>query len=91
MKDRIIPEIGFMGIRMSAKKWVQGKLNKAFLHFLPYLMIFQSFRSVFAALHFLKIIKHVAQNLVKKWRKALFNLPWTHFSMAKPETRPITS
>ena len=31
------------GYPKSAKKWVEVNLNKAFLHFLPYLMIFQSF------------------------------------------------
>ena len=28
--------------RNHSEKWIEGKLNKDFLHFLPYLMIFQS-------------------------------------------------
>ena len=42
------PENRVSGIRSTMEKWVEGKLNKAFLHFLAknfltaYLMIFQS-------------------------------------------------
>ena len=40
------PKTRVSGTRSIVEKWVEGKLNKAFLHFLPnflsYLVIFQS-------------------------------------------------
>ena len=45
------------GYPKSAKKWVEVNLNKTFLHFLPYLMIFQSFSSIHMCGPYWKIIK----------------------------------
>ena len=46
----IFPDSGGMGTRnrnsgtrCAMEKWIEGKLNNAFRHFLPYLMIFQRF------------------------------------------------
>ena len=43
------------GTQFPMEKWVEGKSNKAFLHFLPYLFDdFSKFRSTFGVLHFEK-------------------------------------
>ena len=36
-----VPETRVLGTHSTMEKWVEGKLDKDFLHFLPYLMIFQ--------------------------------------------------
>ena len=55
---------------ISLKMGLKGKLNKAFLHFLPYLMIFQTE----VCLRLCQTLKN--QNCGKNLRKALFNLPF---------------
>ena len=70
-----VPEIRVLGTRSTVEKWYKGKLNKAFLHFLHHLMIFQCLKN-----H--QIRPTFGKNLTKISLKALFNLPWTHFSVA---------
>ena len=78
---------GGMGIRdpifrypESAKKWVEEKSNKSFLHFC----------AKFLKDHQIYMAK-IWQKFGKKWRKVLFNLPSTRFSMVLqvPETRVL--
>ena len=63
------------------EKWVEGKSNKVFspfsAKFLPYLMIFQSraHRRCWQTL----TNHQLQQNIGKKWRKVLFNLPSIYF------------
>ena len=63
------------GYLETAEKWVEDKLNKAFLHFFQifgiYLMIFQSFAAPSA---YSTLKNHqIYQTFGKKWRKFLFN------------------
>ena len=72
---------GEMGLRQ-----VEQGFSSFFDKFLAYLMIFQSFRSTFSMLR-CSTLKNIGQKFGKKWRKALFNLPSTHFSMAIPKPK----
>ena len=71
------------GTRSIMEKWVEGKLNKAFVHFLS--IFFHNLMIVqigWHRRHCDEILKnhHIWQKIGKKWRNALFNLPSTHFS-----------
>ena len=79
--DRV-SEIGFFSTRNQCKKWVERKLNKAFLHFFAkYFDIFDDFSkfcSTVRVLHFKKIIKYW-QNMRKNLVQLAFN-QFFHFT-----------
>ena len=94
MSDRV-PEIQFSGTRNQPKNGLKTSWTRIFIifcqFFFPYLMTFQS-SSAPLACSILKNRQKWHFFFVKKrrWRKALFNLPSTHFSMIQqvvPETR----
>ena len=73
----------FPGFKNALEKWVKGKSNKAFLHFLPnFCHIWWFFKVEHAEVssELCKIIKYGKNKFSKKWRKALFDLPLTHFA-----------
>ena len=89
--DRI-PEIGYSGTYLESAEILvfKGKLNKTFLHFLS--NFWHIWCCAFGALYSGKS-SNMPKIWQKKWRKALFKMPKTHFSttLSKPETQdPIT-
>ena len=76
----IYDEIGFFGHPEAAEKWIEGKLNKTFLHFLPnFLMIFQRFIAAFCILHFEK-----SSTIAKIWQKMKKSPPSTFLQPISP-------
>ena len=67
---------------MHARNQPKNGLEKTFLHFLPYLMIFQCSEVPSNTLN----NHHTWQTFDKKWRKPLYNLPSIHFSTWYPKT-----
>ena len=86
----ILHNIAFSGNRISQKMCLTGKFGKAFLHYLVYLMIFQSFTapSVCSTLK----NHQIWQQLDKNEKTPCATCLKTHFSMAllpKPESRVL--
>ena len=87
--DRI-PELGFLDT-WNQPKWVNGKLNKAFIHFLPSFWHFSvpSTHLYFEIKYYLN-----AKKLAKKRGKTLFNWPFNpispqYFQNPKPEFQVV--
>ena len=80
------------GYPKSAEKWVEWKLNRVFLPFLPnFCHLFDGFQSSAApSLHSISKNHQIWQEFGKKLRKALFNLPSTHLSMVLQVSKTCT-
>ena len=84
-----IPEIGFSCTRSRPKVGNLGKVNKAFLHFLPYFWHIWGFHSAYSFLQFEK-----SSNMSKKEEKLCSTCPnhisLRHFQNPVSGTRSIT-
>ena len=80
-----VPEIWFSGTRNQPKNEFTSSWARRFFIFLPNLIIFRN-SAVSSVCSTLKN-HQIWQKIGKKWRKALFNLPQTHFSTVLPKPR----